>query len=75
MRYVHSVVTTTCTGNLAESEEIIGYTGRMTADKAHHEHQQQVRRAWGDIVTGGRYRALDATNVVDALVEAQTAPL
>lgn len=75
MRYVHSIVTTNMTGNLAECEEIIAYTGACSADKAHHEHQAQVRRTWGDIVTGGRYRSLTATNAVDAIVEAHTATL
>ena len=75
MRYVHSIVTTTCTGNLAQLDEIIGYTGRMTADKAHHVHQEDVRRQWGNIVTGGRYRALNATNAVDAIVESRAAIL
>jgi len=41
------------------------------SDKAHHAHQKEEAAFWGDFkrVTGGRYRALVAGNLVEALIE------
>jgi len=66
--YLYSVVTF---DNKASDARILNTWPTVGADRAHHTHQKSEGQYWEGFarVTGGRYTALEALDLVSALVE------